>query len=35
MDDEVAFQLRRYRVAYPEDHARWARAQRPALPAPQ
>lgn len=35
MDDEVAFQLRRYRAAYPEDHARWARAQRPAPPAPQ
>ncbi len=35
MDDEVAFQLRRYRAAYPEDHARWTRAQRPAPPAPQ
>jgi hypothetical protein len=35
MDDEVAFHLRRYRVAYPEDHARWARAQRQAPPAPQ
>ncbi|EER58028.1 O-antigen polymerase [Acidovorax delafieldii 2AN] len=28
MDDEVAFQLRRYRAAYPEDHARWARLHR-------
>ena len=34
-DDEVAFQLRRYRVAYPEDHARWARAQRLASSTPQ
>ncbi|HEY9209232.1 MAG TPA: Wzy polymerase domain-containing protein, partial [Acidovorax sp.] len=31
-DDEVAFQLRRYRAAYPEEHARWANAQRPAPP---
>ena len=35
MDGEVAFQLRRYRAAYPEDHARWARAQRPVPPMPQ
>lgn len=35
MDDEVAFQLRRYRAAYPEDHARWARAQHNAPPVPQ
>ena len=34
-DDEVAFQLRRYRVAYPEDHARWARAQRATSPKSQ
>lgn len=34
-DDEVAFQLQRYRVAYPEDHARWARAQRLASSTPQ
>ncbi len=25
MDDEVAFHLQRYRAAYPEEHARWAR----------
>lgn len=31
-DDEVAFQLRRYRAAYPEEHARWASAQRGAPP---
>ena len=32
-DDEVAFQLRRYRAAYPEEHAHWASVQRPAPPA--
>lgn len=25
-DDEVAFHLRRYRIAYPDDYARWTRA---------
>jgi hypothetical protein len=25
-DDEAAFHLKRYRVAYPEDHARWIAA---------
>ncbi|WP_087748381.1 MULTISPECIES: Wzy polymerase domain-containing protein [unclassified Acidovorax] len=35
MDDEVAFQLRRYRAAYPEEHARWVSAQRAAPPALQ
>ncbi|WP_281398982.1 Wzy polymerase domain-containing protein [Paenacidovorax monticola] len=24
-DDEVAFHLRRYRIAYPDDYARWVR----------
>jgi len=23
LDDEAAFHLQRYRVAYPKDHARW------------
>ncbi|MDY0105658.1 MAG: Wzy polymerase domain-containing protein [Giesbergeria sp.] len=32
-DDEVAFHLRRYRAAYPQDFARWSRANR-ALGAP-
>ena len=27
-DDEVAFHLRRYRVAYPKDFERWSRANR-------
>ena len=31
-DDEVAFQLRRYRAAYPDEHARWARSQQPTGP---
>lgn len=34
LDDEVAFHLRRYRAAYPADHARWAARNRAAsLPA--
>ncbi|NUN61702.1 MAG: O-antigen ligase C-terminal domain-containing protein, partial [Burkholderiaceae bacterium] len=28
LDDEVAFHLRRYRVAYPKDFERWSRANR-------
>lgn len=27
-DDEVAFHLRRYRAAYPNDFERWSRANR-------
>lgn len=29
-DDEAAYHLRRYRIAYPKDHARWLNKETPA-----
>jgi O-antigen ligase len=34
LDDEVAFHLKRYRLAYPEAYARWARGHARFRPAP-
>ena len=33
LDDEAAFHLKRYRIAYPRDYARWSAAGRRFTPA--
>jgi len=33
-DDEAAYHLRRYRIAYPKDHARWLNKEPAASRAP-